>query len=335
MAGIQWSGGKIKGSAEVKANFRHNDKSERMRREHSNPDINLAETQNNFSYHGLSYFQKCKRYDERLAELEQGRQSSGKNARVTLQSLVIYAPKDLPQEKIKDWFQEVGKILDDRYGRDFIEMDVHMDEIHDYIDPSTGEVVTSRVHGHAALIPEIDGKLNAKRFCSRKNINELNKIVDDMTTAIYGIPYILGKGSKSNKTVAELKRESEKVKREMELIAQAQEAALSENERLKKENGELVLINKELRKEHKTMKEQIINMKDVVLMERILGETYKIISIPRGIGQKPKKVKKTGIDIFNEARARRNKRESGADTEFNRLLGIELNEDAFDEEYEL
>lgn len=335
MAGIQWSGGKLKGSAEVKANFRHNDKSERMRREHSNPDINLAETQNNFSYRGLSYYQKCKQYDERLSELEQGRQATGKNARVTMQSLVIYAPKDLPQERIKDWFQAVGKILEDKYGRDFIEMDVHMDEIHDYIDPSSGEVVTSRAHGHAALIPEVDGKLNGKKFCSRKNINDLNKAVNEMTIEKYGIPYILGKGAKNNKSVEELKRASENAKREMELIAQEHQTALSANEQLKQENEKLTIKNKTIKKEMITMAERISQMQELIDKDEFMKSFKRKRKIRGKLGEEPKVIEENCYDEWRKACDRKKKRDSGMDLQLTRFEEIENSKEEYDDEYEL
>ena len=229
MAAVQWTGGKCKGGGEAKAVLRHNDKDERLKHEHTNADIDLAKTKDNYSYRGLTYCQKCRAYDNRLSLLEQGRASSGKNARVTMMSLVIYAPKDLPFDKIQEWFMAVGDILDSRYGSNFIDLDVHTDELHAYIDPGTREVVTSRVHGHAAIVPDVDGKLNGKQFSARKNISSLNNAIHEMTMKQYGVMFMDGTKKKGTKSVEELKRDSEKAAAEME-------QTIERNNQLKVEN---------------------------------------------------------------------------------------------------
>lgn len=60
MAGIQWGGihAKSHGSQEAKAVLRHNDKDQRLRYSHSNPDINTELTHLNYSFYGKSYYEK-------------------------------------------------------------------------------------------------------------------------------------------------------------------------------------------------------------------------------------------------------------------------------------
>ena len=254
MAAVQWSGGKCKGAVEAKANLRHNDKDERLTHEHENADIDLAKTKDNFSYRGLSYRQKCRAYDERLASVEQGRMSSGKNARVTMQSLVVYAPKDISPDKIKPWFMDVGRIIEARYGENFIDMDVHADEVHDYIDPSTGEVVSSRVHGHAALIPVVDGKLNGKKFSDKKNIVSLNNAIHEMSIDKYGVLFMDGTMKNSpkkrrTKTVEELKTDSVYAAEQMEAQIGKYNELQEQHDALQDENTELIRKKSKLKQE--------------------------------------------------------------------------------------
>ena len=209
MAAVQWSGGKIKSVGDAKAMMRHSDRAERIKHEHSNADIDTTRTPENFSYFNLSYAQKCKKYDARLSEIECGAMSSGKNARTMMQSLIIPAPEDISKDETKDWFMSVGRILEDRYGSDMIDMDVHFDEIHDYIKPETGEVVLSRAHGHVCLVPTVNGKLNGKKFSERKNIVSLNEAIQKMSLEKYGVKFMTGEKRKGTKTVEQLKRESE------------------------------------------------------------------------------------------------------------------------------
>lgn len=63
-----------------------------MTHNHTNPDIDKEKTKFNFPYKNLSYKQLCDAYDKRISQVYIGRQSSGKNARVTLQKIVVYAP---------------------------------------------------------------------------------------------------------------------------------------------------------------------------------------------------------------------------------------------------
>lgn len=210
MAGVQWARGKCHGAGEAKAFFRHNDaENYRLKQEHSNPHIDKSLTKSkNFSYKGLSYDEKCERYDELVEKYNTGRQSSGKNARTTMQNLVVYAPKGLPNDKIRPWFNDVGSILSAKYGELFIDMAVECDELHEYTDRETREKVLSRCHGHASLIPVVDGVLNGKKFSERKNITILNNEIDKMTREKYGLAYVEGKGTKNGKSVEQLKSES-------------------------------------------------------------------------------------------------------------------------------
>lgn len=242
MAGLQWSGGKLKGAGDAKAKMRHDDKEERLRHEHSNPDIDTRLTPGNFSYRGLRYAEKCRRYDEKIASLDAGRQSSGKNARVTMQSIIVYAPRELPEDQLRDWYMDAGRIFEQEWGDAFVDMDVHVDEVHSYVDPVTKQVVESRVHGHAMVVPEVDGKLNGKQFASRENIRRMNDKLHQMSLDKYHVPYMTGEGKHNSKSVAQLKAESIIAAAELrEKSANAAEQRAAEAERQLKEQKRSLL----------------------------------------------------------------------------------------------
>lgn len=222
MAAVQWKGGKSKSIQQIKAWFLHNDGESRQEVHHTNPDINKAMTKENFTYRGLDYVGICQAFDERLESVDVGRIQYGENqGRVYLQSVLVYLPKGLEDadiERKKAWFRRAGDILDAQFGQNFLEMQVDMDENHWYTDPETKERILSREHGHARLFPEVDGKLNAKKFSSRTAINDLNNDLHKMTVQEFGCPYMDGSKRKGGKKVEDMKVASAAA----EIIAQAE-----------------------------------------------------------------------------------------------------------------
>ena len=93
-----------------------------------------------------------------MASVDQGKPGSGHNARVVLQSVILYPPPGLPREQEKDWFMDAGRVMEAQFGDNLLEIQFDMDEEHEYRDAETGEKRMSRNHGHARLFPEKDGK---------------------------------------------------------------------------------------------------------------------------------------------------------------------------------
>lgn len=242
MAAPQWTGGKSKSVQHVKAMFRHDDQAERLKHEHTNPHIGASSAENNFNFRGLDYAGMCRAFDKRLGEIDQGKGSSGKNARVIMQSVILYPPAGLTDEAdMVSWFKEAGKILQEKYGDNLIEMSAHFDEQHEYRDEA-GELVRSRPHAHACLVPEVDGKLNGKQFSSRARIVELNKSLQEMSIEKFGVPMMDGSKAKGGQTVEHLKAES----RGREIIAKAGEKAEQEADLIRgKAHLEAVQISSE------------------------------------------------------------------------------------------
>ena len=227
MASVNYSNGKHKGATAAKAQFRHSAEDERSKNNHSNKQIDKTKTKDNFSLKGMSYSDLSGTYDERIKVLDENTNKNKRKDRVTLFSLNIPAPENLSEQDLKEWFAKVGGILEDQYGSiNFLDMPVHVDEIHEYVNPKTKEVESSRAHGHAYLIPERDGQLNGKWFSSRANMNKLNRAIHEMSERDFGVPFMTGKGTKSTSKVEELKAASRKA--EIELLEEKQEVLQTE-----------------------------------------------------------------------------------------------------------
>ena len=265
MAGVQWSGGKCHGAGEAKALLRHNDRDQRLKYEHSNPDLDTSLTHLNFSYFDKTYFQKALDYDHMMEAVKCKRKSSGKNATVTMQDLVIYCPAEMMDEKtgeydydrVCQWFRDVGKLMEDRYGPCFIDMDVHFDEVHMYIEPLSQKYTWSRVHAHVALIPAVPSYasddppaeeyvLNAKKFSSREAILATNNLIHEMTMDRYGMAYLKGKKKKVSDSVEHMKAISAKALDEREEKIKKREEDLKRRE---EEYQELIILGRRVKAE--------------------------------------------------------------------------------------
>ena len=262
MAGIQWSGGKCHGATEAKAVLRHNDKMMRYKNRHSNKDIDSTRTFWNMSYRQLSYRRKEENYDRQVASALCKRKSSGKNSVVTLQDLVIYCPAEMVDEasggydddQVVGWFNDVGRILEDEYGDDLIDLEFHFDEMHPYVDPATNTVRWSRPHAHAEIVPVVyetvdddEGELqairvlNAKKFSSRARITALNNRVHEMTLEKYAMPFMDGSKKKGKSTVEELKCQSADALRRLQQELEEREKAVQLREQ---EQQELIVLGR-------------------------------------------------------------------------------------------
>lgn len=220
MAAPQWKGGKCKSVQKAKAYFRHNDKDRRAEAHHANYHIDKSKTHLNFTYRGLDYKGLCKAFDDKMASVDIGRESSGQNARVVLQSVILYPPAALPREKEREWFMDAGRVMEAQFGDNLLEIQFDMDEEHEYPDKDTGEKRMSRNHGHARLFPEVNGKLNGKQFSTAAAMKRLNAALDKMSVKLYGVPMMDGTKKKGGATVESLKAASLRVE-----VEQLQEQA--------------------------------------------------------------------------------------------------------------
>ena len=219
---------KCKGGSDSKAIMRHNDKEERMKSdvEHSNEHLDKAKTPFNLAYKNRSYEEVKLFYDKRILELDATTNTNKRKDRVTMFGLEIPRPPELRKEDHAKWFNETCKLVEDWVGSDnFIEGHFHVDEVHDYYDTEKKEWCTSVEHCHLQVIPEVDGKLNAKAFSSRKRMIELNKQIDKMTQTKFGVSFMTGEGKRHGK-VEDLKIKSANAVRQMESELRAKSDSL-------------------------------------------------------------------------------------------------------------
>lgn len=212
MAAVQFSGGKLHGAAEAKAMMRHADADERLKHEHSNKDIDKSKTELNTSLYDLSYREMCDLYDQRVQQYQNNATRKLRSNAVTLVDAIVSVPADL-DEMLQDlWISDVVDVINKHYKADVVlDAKIHRDEIHDYIDPSTHKTVTSRVHAHIFIFPELDEKLNCRSFTSRQNMTSLNREIDKMTRNLYNCKFLTGEQTVDRDflTVEQLKRKSD------------------------------------------------------------------------------------------------------------------------------
>ena len=207
---------KFKSVQSAKAQFRHCDKDARKETNHGNKEIDLQKSDMNIQYASSSYESTCKRYDSRIKAIDEGgRNKNRRKDRVTLLGLEIPVPKDLPSSDYVKWFSRVNSIIEGRYGADNVmNAYIHFDEQHEYMDVRTREMTMSRVHGHFFVVPEINGKLNAKELTLRKNMISLNREIEKMTKNEFGVKFMTGEKRKSRDEVEDLKRKSREAERD-------------------------------------------------------------------------------------------------------------------------
>lgn len=206
MASANWTGAKAKGATEAKAVMRHCDRDEREKHEHTNKDIDKSKTSRNWSMRGLSYADACKEYDDRIAALDAIPGANKRKDRVTYIGIDVPAPAGLPKDQLRPWFNRVWTIFQEQTENAAIEGWVHVDEVHDYVH--NGQVVTSREHMHIGAIPAVGDRLCCKEFSSRRNINRLNRSIQEMSVNEFQIPWMDGSQKKNTETVESLKAKS-------------------------------------------------------------------------------------------------------------------------------
>lgn len=212
---------KFKSAQAVKAQFRHCDKEARKETNHGNKEIDLQKSAMNIQYANSTYESTCKRYDERIKAIDEGGRNKNKRKdRVTMLGLEVPAPKDLRSSDYVKWFDRVNSIIVGRYGSENVmNAYIHFDEQHEYMDVRTKTMEMSRVHGHFFVVPETNGKLNAKGLTLRKHMISLNREIEKMTNDEFGVKFMTGEKRKSVDEVEDLKRKSREAEREAQLEA--------------------------------------------------------------------------------------------------------------------
>lgn len=241
MASAKFEGGKYHTATEAKAHMRHDDITPKARKiaAKNNPQIDVTKSHLNKSLLGLTYEQMCEKYDNRISELDATTNKNKRKDRVTLQNIEVPVPAGLDRKKYNKWFIRVAEIMCQLYGyRNFIDGQIHYDEEHEYVHAETKELVTSRVHSHFSIVPEVNGQLNCKKMSGRANMKKLNNEIEKMTQTEFGCNFMTGEKKKSRQTVDELKNKSNRLaleQREKNCEKREQAVAEAENSILQRE----------------------------------------------------------------------------------------------------
>ena len=206
---------------DLKPLLRHCDKYVRPRADHSNIHINKEMTNKNMQLK-RSYDETCKLFDDTIAELDQRPKANHRVDRVVAYAIEgpLPMPVDEDIEKNKkmsiEWINGILTILKEEYPEMVVLQEyIHYDEIHEYLNPETGEYVMSRPHLHLFVMPVVNEKLNSKQFFpNKKSFFDFNAKLDELTISIYGRTYGDGSKKKSFSKVEQLKIASEKAELE-------------------------------------------------------------------------------------------------------------------------
>ena len=205
----------------MKAQFRHCDKNERLKVKHANEEIDTNLTYKNLSF-GIfqqDYKSACHAYDERIEYIDKhaGLKKKPRKDRVTCVSWSIPQPEGMSEDMASKWFTDVYALLNTEYS-DVLGASAHFDEVHEYVDASTGETVESRPHMHVFVLPvvEKDGfrRLIGKDFSKRDKMIQLNNSIQKLTEDKYpGYTFMTGvKHPGKYQSVEDSKRQSKIMK---------------------------------------------------------------------------------------------------------------------------
>ncbi|MBQ8038292.1 MAG: hypothetical protein IJ274_00205 [Lachnospiraceae bacterium] len=224
MASVDWQKTNVPTLAKKRSHF---DNEKRAISNHSNKDINRDSTNQNYYLNCEDWNDVLKKSREFIKEIDKKHQPKKKvkeDDRVNMVSLNKPCPRVITEMgKSEEFFEITNKLLESIFIG-YMGMHIHLDEVHDYLDPKTNTIVTSCEHGHAwvGAYAEWEDKkgnlrqgINGKNFETKANILKLNKAMNEMCLEHFGIPYNTGDEPR-NKSVEELKKESYKaVKKEL------------------------------------------------------------------------------------------------------------------------
>ena len=160
MAAPQFEGGKIKTLDHLTHMLAHDEKEARITKQHKNAHINKELTPLNFSYRNLSMAERMEKVADVLSKCKNfnpDQTGESRNDIVILHSVILYPPDEVGNDpkKAKEWFNQVGiPSMVKIFGEErILDVDVHFDEIHEFIDPDTHKKKISKIHAHVLIIP--------------------------------------------------------------------------------------------------------------------------------------------------------------------------------------
>ena len=203
------------------------------------------------------------RFRARIDELDGTTNTNKRKDRVEAFSLEVNPPPGIPLDRQEIWLEDVYELIEGRVGeKNVIGGYIHGDELHEYRDARTGLKRMSRKELHMLVVPEIKGVLNGRKFSSPASMRAMNKAIEKMTQARYGVPFLTGEDPADpsipyGTPTADLKMESELVQAVLDehngLIAQEREAARLEVQTERHEANELKAVVEQLEEQAETI----------------------------------------------------------------------------------
>ena len=190
-------------SNSVSMMLNHYDRHEEELRQRGNDAIDMSRTHLNYSLleaDGEAKKTAYERYKERLSEVYRSPRADVN----TLVDCVVTLPKDVPEDRSKEFFQTVFEFLCDQHGRqNVIAAAVHMDETTPHLHFAFIPVVPDEKHGY---------KVCAKDAVSHRYLWQFHKKLHLFVEKRMGMPVSILNGATlgGNKSVLELKIEQKR-----------------------------------------------------------------------------------------------------------------------------
>lgn len=168
----------------------HIDPEARKTHGHSNKDIDVTKTDDNYSF-GCDTWDECsQKIKQRTADVDEKIPPQRiRKDRVIAVGTCIYIPDQIPKAQEREFFQYAYQCLQEKYGAENVHAGfVHVDEKHEYIDYKTGKIGESKNHMHVYMSPYTEKKgINGASFVTRNTLRELQFYMDKKVMERFGV----------------------------------------------------------------------------------------------------------------------------------------------------
>lgn len=245
----------------VRGILQHDERNKDTSKQYKNIDIDLSKTDENYSY--LDNKLALDRFNERLKNVEIYNRPDVK----VLCSWVVTLPKEIKQEDERKFFDYTFEFLSEKYGKNnIISADVHKDETSPHLHFTFVPVVENKKKN--AKFPE---KVSSKEILTQTHLKKFHTELDNFLTKKLGYSAgIINGATKQNKTIGELKKETENELNKLKNISEIKEKTgifgkvlISAEEYKTLKNGA---------KEIKELTEDYINSKNGERLKNVLTE---------------------------------------------------------------
>lgn len=249
----------------VRGVLQHDERKKDTSKQYKNIDIDLSKTNQNYSY--LDNKLALDRFNERLKNVEIYNRPDVK----VLCSWVVTLPKEIKQEDERKFFDYTFQFLSEKYGKNnIISADVHKDETSPHLHFTFVPVVPNNKKN--AKFPE---KVSSKEILTQTHLKKFHTELDNFLTKKLGYSAgIINGATKQNKTIGELKKETENELNKLKNISEIKEKTgifgkvlISAEEYKTLKNGA---------KEIKKLTEDYINSKNGERLKNVLNENKEL-----------------------------------------------------------